>query len=142
MLSTVDIPVASIQREAARHHDIDADRAVLVSAGGQVLGGALIDGTIGSSGASFSLIECWKVSDLIMPHWIGMVGKVEVEVVAVDAFIMEAIRATLDRFHADGARRIMASDCRRQGVLDAVSALAPLRWDTTTEGNRGGQHGG
>lgn len=96
---------------------------VLVIGGTQVLGGGVI-AALGDHLTHTSIIDCWGVSDLTDTHWLPLAAQGQIIVVSPSA--ADAMRSTMERFHADGVRRIQAERNQKLGVLDAVRALGSL----------------
>ena len=97
---------------------------VLVIGGSQVLGGGVI-ASLGEHPSHTSIIECWGVSDLVQGHWLPLVANGGL--ITVPTALADATRSTMERFHADGTRRIQSQRDQKLGVLDAVRALGSLR---------------
>lgn len=122
------------------------DQGLVIIGAGQVLGGAIIEAMRGDK---IVVNHCWSVSDLTDAHWAGLLGGRDGAVaMVVPAQVSDAIRSSMERFHADGARRIQAEGDRRAGVLDAVRALGSTFQTATLQAaaaagaaRSGGPHG-
>ena len=128
MIATRDIGDCSVPVKAGC-------AAVIAFAGGQVLGGGAAISDQRDQDTVMQLRDCWAVSDLLQRHWNEVPG---IQTQSVPRELHDAIRSTLERFHADGERRITAADERRKGVLDAMQALGGM---LVMAGQQAGQQG-
>jgi hypothetical protein len=95
---------------------------VLVVGADQILGGGVVE-SIPEDQAHFAIVDCWGVSDLTEGHWMALTSAGGVSLIVVPGVPGEAVRGTLERFHADGQRRIDFERAQRSGVLEAIRAL-------------------
>lgn len=122
MLHTKDLQPVRIPAQLLNTgSDLDGLHVLAIGAD-QVLGGGTLQ-RIPQDDAHFAVMECWGVSDLTEGHWMALTSAGGVRMLTVPAAVGEALRSTLERFSADGIRRIDAERARRSGVLDAVRAL-------------------
>lgn len=128
MLGTKDLMPSRVGSTDIRGFRPDENYDMLVVGQMQVLGGATIEAQQPAAGTELkgpipcTLTDCWGVTDLTEAHWAALLNR-GAEAIAVPRGVSEAIRFTLERYHADGARRIQSMDDRRQGVIDAVRAI-------------------
>jgi hypothetical protein len=105
-------------RLAFKH--LESPGAVLIVGQEQVLGGGTV---VDSSGPTARIVECWGVTDLTAKHWSSLLDSGDAQVYDVPMIVAAAVKSTLERFNADGARRVQAEVDRRIGALDALVAV-------------------
>jgi hypothetical protein len=127
MLRTNDLPPVRVplQLLSDGKPKIEPGFSVLAIGATQILGGGVIEG-IPQDEVHCAIVDCWGVSDLTEGHWLALTSAGGVRLHVVPAPINEALRSTLERFHADGIRRIEGEAARRNGALDAVRALGEI----------------
>tara|TARA_Y100000034_G_scaffold130615_1_gene189474 strand:+ start:502 stop:933 length:432 start_codon:yes stop_codon:yes gene_type:complete len=138
VLNTVDItPVdthslSDVVRDAMG--DDEDIGYLVVGMNEQILGGGVRRGSL--------IVDCWKVSDFkAAAHWIEMIHPRSraVQLSKVPIEMIRILRSTLDRFSADGHRRIAAELNKCRGYDSSISAIVSTILEDRDE--QGGSRG-